>query len=75
VFRESLAELSRVLVSGGLLFFMLPARPDAPDGHDGHPCAWVSSKPMLPWIAEAGLQVLKDKIPRDGTWFVLRKPC
>ena len=70
-FRQAQSELARVLVNGGLLFFMLPAR-DTTKEHDGHPSNPPGSEIMAGFCL-LGLTVLRHKYRREGTWLLLQK--
>lgn len=69
-FRQSQAELARVLAPGGRLLFMLPARDQPRDGHPCHPC----TIDVVQEFKRLGLEVERDKFDREGTWLILKKP-
>lgn len=71
-FQKSQRELARVLRPNGLLFFMVPARADRPQGYDGHPCN-PPGVDIRKWFEEIGFQVQKADYPKEGTWLLLQK--
>lgn len=71
-FAQAQQELVRVLNKGGLLFFMLPARDDRPEGHDGHPSNPPGTE-ILRSFESLGLTALKSNHEKEGTWLLLKR--
>lgn len=71
-FFRAMLELVRVLRQGGLLFFMVPTRPDRPDGHDGHPVQ-VYGVEIFQAFRFFGMKSLRPGYEREGEWMLLQK--
>lgn len=72
-FRASMRELFRILKPGGHLFFMVPARPQRPEGYHGHPVNPPGVEIIKDW-KNIGAKIVKSNYQREGTWVHLRKP-